>query len=351
MVGVLSRNVYFGTMNFAWQQASKYVDVATASEMLRRFRDAGGTRLDTARIYAGGATEPMVAEAMAAVEGVDWALGTKAHPSQAGGLGAEGLVAQLAASRAAHGDDAFPYAEYYLHQPDTEHALLESLEKATALWDAGAFGKLGMSNYHASEVQRCFELCDAHGFVKPTVYQGLYNPLNRAVEAELLPLLKANGCAFVAYNGLAAGLLTGKHASLDAVAAGRFKNNPNYLPRFYTPANFAAVASIRDACDDAGISMVQAAYSWVLKHSALDLENGDGVLLGASTLDQLDANIDACRDDGGDDLPGPVLAALDAAWDTTRDGAFAYWRSYSADMPGRDTLDQGASYDAAKKKA
>ena len=104
----------------------------------------------------------------------------------------------------------------------------------------------------------------------------------------------------------------------DAVAAGRFKNNPNYLPRFYTPANFAAVASIRDACDDAGISMVQAAYSWVLKHSALDLANGDGVLLGASTLDQLDANIDACRDDGGDDLPGPVLAALARPRDAAR---------------------------------
>ena len=68
-----------------------------------------------------------------------------------------------------------------------------------------------------------------------------------------------------------------------------------------------------------------------------------------TTLAQLDANLDACRE-GGDDLPASVVAAMDGAWDITRGGAFPYWRSYSADMPGRDGLDPGASYDAAKKK-
>ena len=54
--------------------------------------------------------------------------------------------------------------------------------------------------------------------------------------------------SFVAYNALAAGLLTGKHSKGRAVGGGseqvlegRFKNNPNYLPRFYTDANFRAV--------------------------------------------------------------------------------------------------------------
>ena len=65
-----------------------------------------------------------------------------------------------------------------------------------------------MSNYHASEVARAMALCDAHTLAKPTVYQGLYNPLNRKVEEELLPVLRQYGCAFIAYNPLAAGLLT-----------------------------------------------------------------------------------------------------------------------------------------------
>lgn len=176
----------------------------------------------------------------------------------------------------------------------------------------------------------------------------MYNALNRGVEAELLPLLRAHGCAFVAYNGLGAGLLTGRHAGVDAVAEGRFKDNGNYLPRFYTEANFAAVDVIRRACAAADLDMVDASYRWLLRHSALS--GDDGVLLGASSLAQLDANIAACADDGGADLPPAVVSAYDAAWDRTRAGAFKYWRSYSADMPGREGLDQGASYAAAKTK-
>lgn len=355
---MLSSRVYLGTMNFAWTQASTYVDVPIATEMLRRFGVAGGTRLDTARIYAGGETEPMLADALAAVDpsavpSSGWQIGTKAHPSQPGGLGAAGLQSQFDASRSALGLSAKEreteaLSEYYLHQPDTARPLLESLRAADALVKARRVSRIGLSNYHADEVARCFALCEEHGLTKPSVYQGLYNPLNRAVESELLPLLRAHGCSFVAYNPLAAGLLTGRHTQGEPVARGRFLNNPNYLPRFYTEANFRALGPIRDACAASGVPMVEASYRWLLRHSALGAN--DGVLLGASNLEQLDSNIAACLDDGGADLPTEVAAAFDAAWEVTRDGAFCYWRSYSADMPERETRHQGASYDAAKTK-
>jgi aryl-alcohol dehydrogenase-like predicted oxidoreductase len=122
--------------------------------------------------------------------------------------------------------------EYYLHQPDENNSLLESLQTLNALVQDGIISSIGMSNYRAAEVQRAFDLCNEYNLVKPSVYQGLYNPLNRCVEEELLPVLRQNGCAFVAYNPLAAGFLTGKHQK-DTVVAGRFKDNPNYLPRFY----------------------------------------------------------------------------------------------------------------------
>jgi aflatoxin B1 aldehyde reductase len=163
------------------------------------------------------------------------------------------------------------------------------------------------------------------------------------VEKDLLPLLKANNCSFVAYNPLAAGLLAGKHTSIDNVQKGRFKNNPNYLPRFYTPANFAAIELIRKACEADGISMVEATFRWLLCHSALG--EHDGVLLGASSVEQLDQNLDACtaaRTMGP--LSDDVLQAFDEGWKLTEDGAYPYWRSYSADMPNREALDQGASY-------
>ena len=116
-------------------------------------------------------------------------------------------------------------AEYYLHQPDTEHDLLESLITLDELRREGKIGRVGLSNYHAAEVARACEVAKAHNLTPPTVYQGLYNPLNRLIEDELLPCLRANGISFVAYNPLAAGLLTGKHrgSSGDSPLQGRFK--------------------------------------------------------------------------------------------------------------------------------
>mmetsp|Transcript_8889 Transcript_8889/g.27781 ORF Transcript_8889/g.27781 Transcript_8889/m.27781 type:complete len:351 (-) Transcript_8889:161-1213(-) len=342
-----ANRIYLGTMNIAWPQASQFVDARIASEMLQRFAAAGGDRLDTARIYASGATETTLAEALATSRAPagGWRLGTKAAPSQPGGLSSEGVRSQFAESTGALGVSKL--AEYYLHQPDPANDLLGSLVEADALVNEGLVGTVGMSNFHADEVARAFELCDKHGLVAPGVYQGLFNPLNRAVEAELLPLLKERGCQFIAYNGLAAGLLTGKHAAGGAVAAGRFKDNPNYLPRFYTDDNFRAVDAIRAACDASGVTMIDATYAWLLNHSALGAT--DGVLLGASSLDQLDANLNACAG-GGAALPRNVVDAMDGAWDLTRPGAFKYWRSFSADFPGREDRDPGASYAAAKAR-
>ena len=181
--------VYFGTMTFGWSQSSSVCDEAAATEMVKAFAAGGGTRLDTARIYAGGKTEPIVGATLASVPGLR--VGTKAHPSQPDGLSATGIRAQLAASLEALGVKSVD--EFYLHQPDTNNALEESLRAAHELKAEGLINKIGMSNYHASEVARAFELCATHGWAAPTVYQGLYNPLNRMVEAELLPVRAAAG--------------------------------------------------------------------------------------------------------------------------------------------------------------
>ncbi|KAL3942593.1 MAG: hypothetical protein SGARI_000218, partial [Bacillariaceae sp.] len=304
--------------------------------------------IDTARIYAGGKTERIVGTVLQKLQTTDnLRVGTKAAPSvKPGGLSEAGIRHQFQQSMEAMGLTGCD--EYYLHQPDTEHELLESLKCADSLLKEGKIKKIGMSNYHASEVARAFSLCSEHNLTPPSVYQGLYNPLNRLVEDELLPLLKENSCSFVAYNPLAAGLLTGKHKDVETVTKGRFKENQNYLPRFYTPANFEALQLIQAECDKMNVSMVEATFRWLLCHSALDAEK-DGFLLGASSLKQLDENLAACKAAAtGTPLPPEMLAAFDQAWALTRSGAFKYWRSYSSDMPDKETLDQGASYNAAK---
>mmetsp|Transcript_13378 Transcript_13378/g.18688 ORF Transcript_13378/g.18688 Transcript_13378/m.18688 type:complete len:106 (-) Transcript_13378:130-447(-) len=105
----------------------------------------------------------------------------------------------------------------------------------------------------------------------------------------------------------------------------------------------------------------------MMNHSQLNGEKNDGILIGASSMSQLNENMNSCTEamiGGGDEGTTPIilsknmLDAFDKAWDVVNNkdnedsgsNAFPYWRSYSLDMPNRDNLDQGASYNAAKTK-
>jgi aflatoxin B1 aldehyde reductase len=124
----------------------------------------------------------------------------------------------------------------------------------------------------------------------------------------------------------------------------------------FIDVNFEAVQLIRSACDAANIPMVEATYRWLLCHSALNGELKDGILIGASSVEQLEQNLKSCscaNDRSEMELPSEVVGAFNAAWSVIQRGderPFPYWRSYSSDMPNRMDLDPGASYSAAKAK-
>lgn len=360
--------LYFGTMTFGWSNSSKLINEQTAVEMLKLVQSKGVNHFDSARIYAGGKTETILGHCFNQLLQnnsefrSNSVITTKVHPSQPGGLSPTGLRDQLNTSLQEMG---LTYVdELYLHQPDTEHSLMESLQAVDQCVREGLVRRVGMSNYHEVEVQRAMDLCKEHNWTCPTIYQGLYNPLNRRVEQTLLPVLRDNHIEFVAYNALAAGLLTGKHQAQQTasdVIPGRFKNNDNYLPRFYTDVNFRAIATIQTALPE-GLDLITATYIWLRRHSSLT--SGDGILLGASSPSQLEGNLSACEAaEQCDPLPESLLVAFEDAWKMISEegegeggegegkgkGPFPYWRGFSQDHPGRDLLDPGASYSAVKK--
>lgn len=329
-------------MTFGWSQASSPVDDAVAKQFMEICAAHGFTEIDCARIYSGGESELMVGRVLKTIaDTTKFTVTTKAHPSQPGGLSPAGLREQVVTSMTAL--QVSSLNGLYLHQPDTGNSLSDTLREADAMVKEGLIQEIGMSNYSASEAARTMELCTANNWTKPACFQALYNPLNRRIEAELLPILRANGVRLVAYNPLAAGLLTGKHVS-DVVPAGRFKENANYLDRFFKEDCFKGVAVIRAACDAAGLTMLQASFSWLMHHSALGA--GDAILLGASNLEHLTANITAIE--GSQPLPEAVVQAFDEAWAVCTDEAFHFWRGYSSDHPDREHMHPGAGYVVTK---
>ena len=53
---------------------------------------------------------------------------------------------------------------------------------------------------HRWEVAEIMEICKSNGYVKPSVYQGIYNAVHRSVEPELFPCLRKYGLAFYEFN-------------------------------------------------------------------------------------------------------------------------------------------------------
>jgi aryl-alcohol dehydrogenase-like predicted oxidoreductase len=71
---------------------------------------------------------------------------------------------------------------YYMHAPDYDTKIEESLDTMTSLVRSGKMHYIGMSNYAAWQVADILAASDRHGFVAPVITQNVYNPITRGVE-------------------------------------------------------------------------------------------------------------------------------------------------------------------------
>ena len=178
--------------------------------------------------------------------------------------------------------------------------------------------------------------CKEIGLPAPTTYQGMYNCVTRTCEAELLPALRKLNMRFLAYNPLAGGLLSGKHrGKIEAPGSndtgrGRFTENKMYQDRFWNEKYFAAVDTVCDACELEGVAPAEAALRWLYSHSQMDGGKGDCVILGASSVGHLEANLAAAEKAAvGEALPESVLEAIEAAFEVCKPVAPPYTRGHS----------------------
>jgi aflatoxin B1 aldehyde reductase len=172
---------------------------------------------------------------------------------------------------------------FYLHCPDYETPIYETLEKCDELWRLEKFDYLGISNFSKEQLKEVFEVCDKNGFNQPVYYQGMYNIICRKVE-EIFPILDDYKIDFWGYNPLAGGLLTGKYYGNKFDEDSRFKNNKIYQNIFWKE-------EIINKLDDFLRAPLCLEYSlqWLFKYSKL--REKDKIILGVSTIEQLDNNI------------------------------------------------------------
>jgi aryl-alcohol dehydrogenase-like predicted oxidoreductase len=207
---------------------------------------------------------------------------------------------------------------YYLHSPDHETRIEESLEAMSGLVRAGKIRYVGISNYAAWQIADILALCDKRGFVAPVVSQNVYNILTRGVEAELVPCLREHALGMAVFNPLAGGLLSGKHKPGKPAENTRFANNENYYKRYWSEENFNAVDKLSAVAAEHGMSLVRLAMQWCVGRPCVT-----SVISGVSRLAQIEQNIASLE---GPALPEEAIAACDAVWRSLAGTRFAYNR-------------------------
>ncbi|KAK3642205.1 hypothetical protein LTR56_001184 [Elasticomyces elasticus] len=208
----------------------------------------------------------------------------------------------------------------YLHLPDRDTSMSETLEAVDAAFQAGKFKRFGVSNFNPEELKQMIEICESKDFVRPTVYQGQYNLLARKGEEELFPLLRKHGIAFYAYSPAAGGMMTGKVSREAGKGEGRWSDASPYGAAYRQDKIFAASKAIRDEAAVHGITGHAAALRWCVYHSILDERSGDAVIVGASSITQLEDN-SKITEEGR--LPAALVKVIEDMWPSIQ--AVAPW--------------------------
>lgn len=229
---------------------------------------------------------------------------------------------------------------FYLHAPDRSVPFEETLQACNELFQEGKFVKLGLSNFAAWEVAEVVNIARERKWVQPTTYQAMYNAITRAIEPELVPCCRKYGIDIVVYNPLAGGIFSGKYSTKDHTPdTGRFsavsdRTGKMYRDRYFKDATFDALAVIEPVVKKHNLTLLETALRWCVHHSQLKVGTSlgggggggggnDGIIIGVSSLQQLQANL---KDLEKGPLPEEVVKALDQGWDITRATGDTYWR-------------------------
>lgn len=203
---------------------------------------------------------------------------------------------------------------YYIHAPDHRVPFKDTLEAIDELHKSGKFKRFGLSNFAPVEVEEICRIAQENNLVLPTVYQGNYNAVGRRVETELFPILRNYNMSFYAYSPIAGGFLTKTPADITN-AKSRFDSDgpfgKMYNSLYNKPSLLGFLESFGKLAEEAGISKAELAYRWIVYHSELKGELGDGLIVGSRFGPHLTETLEGLRKGP---LNEKIVGKLDELW-------------------------------------
>lgn len=183
--------------------------------------------------------------------------------------------------------NTFGQLNYPMPEGQEEVTLIESLEALGELVKAGKIRYIGVSNETPWGVMTLLRLAEKHDLPRIVSIQNPYSLVNRSFEVGLSEISHFEGVKLLAYSPLAMGMLTGKYANGARPAGARLTLFERFQ-RYSKPQGVAASQAYVDLANEFGINPAQMALAFVNQRPFVA-----STILGATTMEQLKANIDS----------------------------------------------------------
>jgi aryl-alcohol dehydrogenase-like predicted oxidoreductase len=319
--GVWVSQLCLGTMMFG-EWGTK--DHDQSIRIIHRALDAGITFVDTADVYSAGESEVIVGKALAGRRD-DIVLATKAFMPMSDNLNNRGssrrwIIREVEDSLRRLGTDWIDL--YQIHRWDPETDLDQTLGALSDLIHQGKIRYFGHSTFPASAIVEAQWTAQRRNRERFVTEQPTYSILTRGIENDVLPTCQRYGMGVLSYSPLAGGWLSGRYRQ-DAnqgpvsVARQRLANRFDLdLPE--NKRKLEAVGQLAHLADDVGISLIELAIAFVLRHPAVT-----SAIIGPRTMEHLESQLTATGVRLTDDVldridqivaPGLTLNPADNGW-------------------------------------
>jgi len=292
-----------------WLTHGSQVENDVAAQCVRAALDAGITSFDTADVYANGAAESVLGEALKGERResleiftkVYWPTGPKGHNDV--GLSRKHIAESIDLSLTRLQTD---YVDLYqAHRFDTETPLEETMQAFAQVVRQGKALYIGVSEWTADQLRAGHALATELG-IQLISSQPQYSMLWRVIERDVVPTSRELGVSQIVWSPIAQGVLTGKYQPGTAPPPGSRatdeKGGADMIKRFMTDDVLARVQKLRPIADALDLTMAQLAVAWVLSN-----DNVAAALVGASRPEQVHENVKAV----GVTIPADAMQQID----------------------------------------
>ena len=281
-------------------------DETDARDQLGKFLEAGGNLVDTADVYADGASERVLGRLLAEDsrrEKVVLATKSVSRPGTERRFDAsrKHLIGSLEGSLRRLGTDHVDL--WQLHAWDPWTPLDETLATVNEAVAAGKARYVGVSNYAGWQLTQAATTQLGNGGAPIVSAQMEYSFLQRGIEREVVPASQALGIGVLPWSPLGRGVLTGKYRhSTPTDSRGASPTFSSFVEPYLDDGSSAIVDAVATAADGLNVSPAEVALAWIRDQTGVVAP-----IVGARTSAQLEVAL------GTEELtiPPALAAALD----------------------------------------